>query len=218
MNQEKHRNFFPAEGQKAPASKNIIARKIIIGIPVLVALGFLLVADSYWIVGGVVDRSVKWSGIILMSICIVGRTWSSLYIGGRKNLEVIDIGPYSMMRNPLYFFSIIGAIGAGSQSGSLIVSLLAGTFTWAVFRWITLGEEDYLRAIHPDTYRQYVTRVPRFLPKISLWTSPETLVIRPKAVFSTFFDGLIFLSAIPLAELITYLHHHEILPVYFFVL
>ncbi len=217
MNEEKNGNSSHAEEPKPLAPKNIIARKIIIGIPVLIALGFLLVADSYWSIGGFVDRSIKWAGIVLITICIVGRTWSSLYIGGRKNLQIIDIGPYSITRNPLYLFSIVGAAGAGMQSGSLVVALLAGAFTWAVFRWITFGEEDYLLAIHADRYRPYLGRVPRFLPNIRLWTSPETLVVRPKAVLATFFDGLIFLSAIPLAELITYLHCNDILPVYFLV-
>jgi protein-S-isoprenylcysteine O-methyltransferase Ste14 len=203
--------------QRADKPQAVVARKILIGIPALLALVFLLFADSYWSDRTLVYRSIRWSGIVLMGLCIIGRTWTSLYIGGRKNLEVIDIGPYSMSRNPLYFFSIIGAIGASIQFESLVVGLLAGVLTWLVFFWLTLGEEAYLLAKHGDTYRSYMTHVPRFAPKLNYFNSPDTLVVRPRAVSSTFFDSLFFLISIPLADSLAYLHSAGILPVYFIV-
>ena len=53
-------------------------------------------------------------------------TWSSLYIAGRKGRELVTVGPYSTCRNPLYFFSIVGAAGMGAQSGSLTLGLICG--------------------------------------------------------------------------------------------
>src|SRR5262245_34324764 len=61
---------------------------------------------------------VEWIGIVFIVFCILGRTWSSLYIGGRKIEEFVQSGPYSVMRNPLYLFSCIGAIGVGMQAGT----------------------------------------------------------------------------------------------------
>jgi protein-S-isoprenylcysteine O-methyltransferase Ste14 len=213
MGQESHKEL-PASAA-IEGSKNLIARKVMIGPPVGIALCFLLFATSYWGHGQLVDRSITGAGIVLMGICIIGRTWSSLYIGGRKNLEIIDTGPYSLTRNPLYFFSIIGAVGAAAQFGSVSLALLAGVFTWIVFFWVTTGEEIYLLKLHGDIYRHYMARVPRFMPKLESFNSPETLVIRPRAVVSTFFDGLFFLSSIPLAELFKYLHSAGLLPVFF---
>jgi protein-S-isoprenylcysteine O-methyltransferase Ste14 len=36
------------------------------------------------------------------------RLWCSLYISGYKNSQLITSGPYSLCRNPLYFFSFVG--------------------------------------------------------------------------------------------------------------
>jgi protein-S-isoprenylcysteine O-methyltransferase Ste14 len=44
----------------------------------------------------------------------------------RKIEELVTVGPYSVMRNPLYFFFILGGIGVGAQSGSVVVALICG--------------------------------------------------------------------------------------------
>jgi protein-S-isoprenylcysteine O-methyltransferase Ste14 len=52
-------------------------------------------------------------GVILLAIASFGRIWCSLYIGGFKTNSLISGGPYSLCRNPLYFFSFLGGIGIG---------------------------------------------------------------------------------------------------------
>lgn len=45
--------------------------------------------------------------------CVLIGFWSILYIGGRKNQMIMQDGPYSMCRHPLYLFSTIGVFGFG---------------------------------------------------------------------------------------------------------
>ena len=40
---------------------------------------------------------IEWAGIVLIVACILGRTWASLYIGGRKIDALVMDGPYSTM-------------------------------------------------------------------------------------------------------------------------
>jgi len=194
-----------------------IARKAVLAISVVLAVVFLFIADSRWPDGGVMHEGIEWVGISLIVICILGRTWSTLFIGGRKNNALIVEGPYSICRNPLYLFSIIGTTGVGAQFGSITVALVCGFFAWVVFLWTTLREEAALLEAFGDTYRRYVERVPRFWPKIGLWDCPPTLTVKPGLIATTFFDAAIFLVAIPIAETFEWLHDIHVLPTLFSV-
>ena len=59
------------------------------------------------------------AGVIMVGIATMGRVWCNLYICGYKSGKLITEGPYSMCRNPLYFFSLIGGIGIGLVTMSL---------------------------------------------------------------------------------------------------
>ena len=157
-------------------------------------------------------EGVEWVGIALIVVCILGRTWYTLFIGGRKNNSLTIEGPYSITRNPLYLFSIIGAVGVGAQFGSITVALVSGLFAWLVFLWTVWREEAALLLTFGDDYRRYMARVPRFLPKASLWHSPPTLAVNPQLIAITFFDAVIFLVAIPMAEIFEWMHAVRILP------
>jgi protein-S-isoprenylcysteine O-methyltransferase Ste14 len=52
-------------------------------------------------------------GLVLVGIATVGRLWCALYIAGYKDSDLITSGPYSITRNPLYFFSFVGFAGIG---------------------------------------------------------------------------------------------------------
>jgi len=198
--------------ERTGAGPNQAVRKLVLAASVVLAVIFLIVAASKWEDGSTIHESIEWAGIALIVICILGRTWSTLFIGGRKNSALTTDGPYSVSRNPLYLFSIIGAAGVGAQFGSFTVAVVCGFFAWAVFLWTVWREEASLLAAFGDDYRQYMARVPRFLPKPGLWHSPPTLTVNPGLIATTFFDAAIFLVAIPIAELFEWLHEIGALP------
>jgi protein-S-isoprenylcysteine O-methyltransferase Ste14 len=152
-------------------------------------------------------------GLLAILMCIAGRCWCTLYIGGRKGAELVDIGPYSLCRNPLYFFSFVGAFGVGAQTGSLTIAVIMTVIAWAVFRVVVGREEAFLKGALGEPYARYLVRVPRFLPNPSLWHGAEVLEVRPRRVVLTFFDGLFFLAAIPLAEGLEWLQNDGLVPV-----
>jgi protein-S-isoprenylcysteine O-methyltransferase Ste14 len=171
-------------------------------------LGVLFVfSASSW--SSPVHETIEWIGIGLIFICISGRTWCSLYIGGRKISELVMTGPYSVCRNPLYVFSIIGAVGVGAQLGAISTALLAGMFAWVVHLLVVIQEERLLLAEHGEQYRNYLSAVPRFFPRLALWKHVDVLEVRPRAVITTYFDACFFLVAFPLAELIEFLQRTQ---------
>ncbi len=187
-------------------------RKIVLLAAIAVAVFLFAVTDTVYPSGHSVHELVEWIGILLIVICILGRTWSSLYIAGRKGRELVTNGPYSTCRNPLYFFSIIGAAGMGAQSGSVVIGTICGVIATIVFYLVVIQEEKLLIGVHGTPYRNYLAAVPRFLPNPGLWHDTETLTIQPPRVLMTFADALIFLLAVPIAEGFEYLREIGTIP------
>ena len=104
----------------------------------------LFVGSYWWPRAKPLHKTIEWIGIILIFVCIFGRTWCSLYIGGRKKRELVTLGPYSLCRNPLYAFTVLGALGIGAQSGSMTLASAVGMATFAVFHTVVKREEAFL--------------------------------------------------------------------------
>jgi len=144
--------------------------------------------------------SVEAVGLAMIVICVVGRAWCSLYIGGRKKAEIVSTGPYSLCRNPLYLFSFIGAFGMGAQTGSIVIAGLFLIIAVAVFYVTVRQEEIWLTTTFGDPYRAYCARTPRFWPRFSRWQDTEMIEVRPVYFLTTLRDGLAFFLAIPVFE------------------
>lgn len=187
-------------------------RKAVLLVGILLCVGFLLVGTSTWPGGTLVHEVIEWIGIALIIVAIVGRTWCAIYIGGRKAQVLTDTGPYSISRNPLYAFSILGAVGAGAQFGSIVMAVLGGLMALFVFLLVVRKEEQALIKLLGPAYQSYLERVPRFVPDFSQWRDVETLTVRPSLIVMTFFDALVFSLALPLAEGAEFLHEQGVLP------
>jgi protein-S-isoprenylcysteine O-methyltransferase Ste14 len=190
-----------------------VVRKIVLGIAILIGTLMFAVTKSSLEAGDATHEMIEWVGIVAIVTCILGRTWTSLYIGGRKIEQFVTNGPYSVMRNPLYFFSILGAAGAGAQLGSIIAGVTFGVLAWAVFYVVVLQEERLLLGRYGAPFKDYMNTVPRFLPSPLLWHDEPTLVVMPPKVLRTFADALFFLLSVPLAEAFEQLQNMGVLPV-----
>jgi protein-S-isoprenylcysteine O-methyltransferase Ste14 len=187
-------------------------RKIVLFAAIAVAVFVFAITDTVHPSGNTVHELIEWVGILLIVICILGRTWSSLYIAGRKGRELVTLGPYSTCRNPLYFFSIIGAAGMGMQSGSVVLGVICGAIAAVVFFLVVTREEQLLTKVHGKKYVNYLATAPRFIPKPALWRDNKTLTIRPPRVLMTFADALVFLLSVPIAEGFEYLREIGTIP------
>lgn len=177
-------------------------RKVAVGVALLGLVALSVVSQSIGGVDGPWHESVEAIGLGAIVLAIVGRAWCTLYIGGRKKAEIVDRGPYSISRNPLYVFSFIGAFGIGAQSGSLVIGAAFVAAAVLVFHFTVRREEAFLLKEFGEGYASYVARTPRFWPRFSLWRDADELTVRPSLFLLTIRDGLVFLLAIPLFELI----------------
>lgn len=113
------------------------------------------------------------SGIIIVIIGEVIRVWSVGYAGsetrttsGVGGSNLVTQGPYSFIRNPLYWGNIMIYSGVGIMSNALFPYLLTAAFLYFVFQYylIIINEEEYLRQTYKDDFDKYCKHVNRFLP------------------------------------------------------
>jgi protein-S-isoprenylcysteine O-methyltransferase Ste14 len=136
-------------------------------------------------------------GFSLLWVSMLGRIWSGAYLSGRKTKELCNDGPFSMTRNPLYFFSLIGTIGLGLLSNSLIICGAAVAFFLAYYHFVIRDEERRLHEAFGDKFAEYCRRVPRLIPRIRNFHAGSTLTLHTKPFFRTICDsGLIAVAMI----------------------
>lgn len=161
----------------------------------LVSLGFvplIVFTDAVFAPGSWQRVSIEGSGSVLLLIAIVGRVWSSMYIGGRKTAVLVDSGPYSVSRNPLYLFTFIGVAGLGAQTGSISIALMMSAIAYVIFLQVVLREEAALSSIHGSVYLAYRREVPRFVPQFASWRDLDLVTVNPRIVRRTIEDALVF--------------------------
>ncbi|MDR1482677.1 MAG: isoprenylcysteine carboxylmethyltransferase family protein [Synergistaceae bacterium] len=155
------------------------------------------------------------TGIIFVGVGIVGRLWCAQYIAGRKTRTLITEGPYSVCRNPLYFFSLFGGTGVGLCTESLTLTLTI-LIVFAVLYPVTiLNEERALLEIHGESYCDYMSVVPRFLPNWSLFREPTEYTVDTKIFRREVVDAFYFAFIIGLFEMIEELVNGGIIRTFF---
>jgi protein-S-isoprenylcysteine O-methyltransferase Ste14 len=184
---------------------------------VAAALGFLLVLfhRSPWPAGYLVYEITVRGGILLLATAIAGRIWVWAHLGRHRRWHFVFDGPYSIMRHPLYAFSILGASGVGAQSGSVLVTVLFTVAVWAVFNRIARIEETDMTSRFGDLYRAYLARTPRFVPNPALWTARPAISVEYAYVFVCLRDTLWFALAVPGFIAIDWGQEAGLLPVLF---
>jgi protein-S-isoprenylcysteine O-methyltransferase Ste14 len=166
-----------------------------------------------WALEGVMGEGIEAAGAFFIVIAICGRTWCTLYIGGRKRKELVRTGPYSIVRHPLYLFTLLALFGLGAQTGSLIVALLATAALGWPLAAVAREEEKVLGELFGAEHAAYMSEVPALIPDPRLWRDVETLEVKPAFVARTFLEASILLIAVPIVEFIHALQARGIIPV-----
>lgn len=148
-------------------------------------------------------------GLALVGVATVGRLWCSLYISGHKNTELITTGPYSLSRNPLYFFSLLGFAGIGFASETFTLGIVLAAAMLIGYPTVIRREEAVLRERFGAEFEAYSARVPRFLPRLSGYVEPETYSVNPRLFRRTMFDVVWFIWFVGILEFVEALHEYH---------
>ncbi|MGH6990125.1 MAG: methyltransferase family protein [Stellaceae bacterium] len=167
--------------------------------------------------GSVPYAAMVYVGYGLVVFCALGRIYATAFVGGFKNQVLITEGPFATIRNPLYFFSLIGIAGVGLTSGRISIFVLLVGMHLISYHFLIGREEAALDEKFHGAYAAYRTRVPRLLPRLALRHTPREVTLQIGPFYSAIRDGSVWFLAFPFFQLIHYLHTVSVLPAWFFL-
>jgi protein-S-isoprenylcysteine O-methyltransferase Ste14 len=159
-----------------------------------------------------VEQVVARAGQVLIAVAVAGRAWCTLYIGGRKFAMLVNAGPYSVSRNPLYVFSFVGAFGAGLQSGSVVFALVLLAAVVVALHRTVVKEEEALGRKFGAAFEAYRRAVPRYGPG-RRWRDETTVTVPLPLVYRTVRDGMLLFLMVPATMAVGWLQSAGLLPV-----
>lgn len=189
-------------------------------VPVSLALALagafvVLASSSKWRTVSVVGDLLFMAGCVLVGIGVLGRLWCSLYVAGYKSQCLVTAGPYAMSRNPLYFSSLLGALGVGLATETLTIPLAVLVFFVAYYPWVIRGEEKRLLSLHGGDFESYRRRTPVFVPSLALLDEPEPYAVNVKLFRKHMFSAVWFIWLLGVLKVVTALHETGGLPIWF---
>ena len=178
----------------------------------------LTLGATYWSFGHpLVEQSLFLTGITLASFGAAGRAWATSYISGLKMKELVTSGPYSLCRNPLYFFSFVLGVGFGFCTKTLTMPAIVAAVMAILYHFQITREEKHLRQQFGAEYDAYLNAVPRFIPRPSNYCEPETIHISTRPLRTGMFGIAFLLILIAVMELVRGLHQASLLPDFYHI-
>ncbi len=145
----------------------------------LTGLGFLISLILFLIRPSLLSFSalplpvwLRWGGLLINLGCLPFIIWSFRHLGNnvtdtvglRSNHTLVTSGPYRYVRHPLYLFGGLAWIGLSLQTANAI-PLILGILGSRVLALRTRTEERVLLERFGESYRIYIEKTGRFLPK-----------------------------------------------------
>lgn len=158
-------------------SRGFVGGLILLPLTALILFSQPLVLEGTW-----ADSLMDVLAYAAFIIGAVFRLWATFYIGGRKEKQVVNGGPYSICRNPLYVGSFFLALSAGLFFTSVVFAVgLSATILFYMMATVP-SEEKLLGASFGETYLDYCRKVPRFWPRPSLFHTEPSIQVHLKAL------------------------------------
>ena len=156
---------------------------LLAGVVALVAVSERTAAD------GLAGQWLQLAGLACMASAALGRIWTSVFIAGFKDVQLVRRGPYAVLRHPLYGLSLLAVLGIGLTSRSAsVATILLASFT-AIYVSAARAEDRLLRAGHGADFVRYAGQVRAFLPRWSAYEVPDSLEVRPRILWKAFLDA-----------------------------
>jgi len=141
-------------------------------------------------------------GLVFLTLAAFGRIWCLVFVAGRKDDVLVTEGPYSLVRNPLYAFSFLGALGFGLAAENPILAAILALAFGLYYAFVVRREERFLAERFGATFHDYVARTPRWLPRFRAYHEPSTISVTPARIRAGILESMWFVWAYFILELL----------------
>jgi len=149
-------------------------------------------------------ETIEMIGYILITLAILGRVWCAVHIGGRKDEELCQDGPYSITRNPLYLFSFLGVTGIMCGTQNLTLLMIIVPLFLGYYYFIIKSEENRLLELFGQEFADYCLKVNKIIPNFSNYWSKNIIEIDPRIMFRSITDASVFMWLFVALEILEY--------------
>jgi protein-S-isoprenylcysteine O-methyltransferase Ste14 len=156
---------------------------LLAGVLALVAVSSRTAAD------GIAGIAMQLAGLACVVCAALGRAWTSVFIAGYKDTQLVRRGPYAMLRHPLYALSLLAMLGIGLTTRSLALTALLLAAFMVLYATAARAEDRFLLGRHGPAFAAYASEVRAFLPRWSAYEVPEALDVRPRVLWKAFLDA-----------------------------
>lgn len=143
---------------------------------------------------GYAGLAVQSAGFVLVSAAVLWRIWTTLFVAGRKDVELVRHGPYAACRHPLYLGSVVAALGIGLTTRSLTLALALPLVIGTAAAVAARREDAALAAAHGHAWLDYRAATPAFWPARRRMRLPESVSVPPAVYRKAFLDAASFLA------------------------
>ncbi len=193
-------------------SRILRQKRIFISRILAVLLIFVFLFTRTDIGSDVVKVLLDSTGLLLLSVGVLGRIWSSLYICGYKKVKLVTDGPYAAVRNPLYLFSLLGVTGVALSTQNYIFIALILSLFFIYYPIVIISEEKKLKRLHSDNFLKYMAETPRFIPRLSKLSQPEKYEVNVKKYSKAFLDAIWFFVVYIVIAIVKIIHSKGLIP------
>lgn len=179
----------------------------------LVVLGLCALSSSRWAETHPYFAELLFvGGVLVVTVAVGGRLWAVLYQAGHKNRTLLTTGPYSVCRNPMYAANLLGAVGLGLATQTLVLPVVFLAALALLYPSVIRREEANLAAHHGAAFQAYRERVPAIWPRWSLLQESDVHPVRAGLFRAKLLNSLWFIPVLALIHAITFLHAQGTLP------
>ena len=157
-----HRQDLAGEYRWGDLGQNILLIVFIVG---MVADVFLVKISSWQDVIPWYFRVVCFVPLFVFGWYVVQQAYKKVFQEERKGLEVITTGVYAWLRHPMYFGLLMIYLSFILLSLSVIALVIFGVAV-IFYYYLCRYEEQLLIAKLGDEYKEYMMKVPMFIPRV----------------------------------------------------